>query len=65
MIFMSFEINKIDLEAIIFRIFKIPVVKVKIFGLNVFCKKALPQGRTDLTETNFKFYKKQHFWALL
>ena len=53
MIFMNSEINEIDLEAFVFGIFKIPVVKLEIFRKKCVLLKNLHLGGTDFTETNF------------
>ena len=63
MIFMSSEISEIDLEALFFRIFKIPNLdlQVKI----CFPSKILAQGRTDFTETTvFVFHLKTNIFRL-
>ena len=67
MTFINSEINDIDLEALFFRIFKIPAGKNLDFQVKMcFASKILLQGNTVFTETKvFKFHREQQFSAML
>ena len=51
---MTAKIHKIDLEAIFYRISKIPIVKFQIFGYEfTSLENIISLGVIDFTETNF------------
>ena len=54
MIFLNSEINDIDLEALFFRIFKIPAVKFGFSGKMCFASKIVPLGQ-------YSFYRDHSF----